>query len=288
MRKRIRNPFRFHFFQFPHKQGSRKGKIPFVLEKRQKFVIAVIILSLGLFFTESYKMQISTSGFYIVFALSLLTNLFLFWAIRGDVKESKTYQTFILPFFYSLSFGLFYFLTPTVLLSRIALVAIYAYGLYSLFLSQNILVISSAKIIALLSSARIVSFVTTLISFFFLTNIVFTLHLFILFVIPFMFIYVYLLSFHSLWTYNLQKTVNFVWVWVLSITICIVETAVVLWFWPSSPTVIALFLTGLFYTIIGLSHVWFEKRLFKGILWEYIWVSSVTFFVLLLFTSWGK
>lgn len=268
--------------------NPRRGKrgVPFFsIDKRQKFVIAIILLSLGLYLTE---FQFSHSGFYIVFLLAALTNVFLFWAIHSDVKENKSYQTFILPFFYSLAFGFFYFLTPTILLSRILLIGVYAFGLYSVFLSQNILVVSSSKTIALLSGARIVSFVVTLISFFFLTNIVYTFHVTILLVVLIMLVYTYLLVYHSLWTYNLQKTVQGLPLWVSAITACVVEVATLLWFWPSSPTVIALFLTGFFYTVVGLSHVWFEKRLFKGILWEYVWVGCITFFVLILFTSWGK
>jgi hypothetical protein len=76
--------------------------------------------------------------------------------------------------------------------------------------------------------------------------------------------------------------------WVFALSVALVEVATLLWFWPSSPTVIALFLAGFFYTIVGLSHMWFERRLFKGILWEYVWVSCITFFVLILFTQWGK
>jgi hypothetical protein len=144
------------------------------------------------------------------------------------------------------------------------------------------------RTIALLSGARIVSFVITLISYFFLANIVYSLHVTIFLVILIVLIYTYCLIYASLWTYNLQKTVQSVGIWVSALTVCLVETATILWFWPSSPTVIALFLAGFFYTVVGLSHVWFERRLFKGILWEYVWVGCITFFVLILFSSWGK
>ena len=153
----------------------------FSIDKRQKFVIAVFILSLSLFFAEFQHFHFTTSGIFVVLFLSLFTNLFLFWAIHEDVRENRAYQSFILPFFYSLAFGLFYFLTPTIFLSRIILTVVYAFGLYSLFLSQNILVVSSMRTIALLSGARIVSFVITLISYFFLTNIVYTLHIYRIF-----------------------------------------------------------------------------------------------------------
>ena len=148
------------------KRGKR-GLHFFSIDKRQKFVIATILLSLGLFLTE---FQFSKSGFSIVFLLAFITNLFLWWAIHEDFRENRAYQIFILPFFYNLAFGMFYFLTPTIFLSRIILTVVYAFGLYSLFLSQNILVVSSMRSIALLSGARIVSFVITLISYFFLIS----------------------------------------------------------------------------------------------------------------------
>ncbi len=288
MSKQSTNGFTSRFSRlFSNKRGKRGIRL-FSIDKRQKFVAAVIILSLGIFLAELENLQFTKSGIITVFILSALTNFFLFWAIHSDVKENKAYQSFILPFFYSLAFGLFYFLTPTLFISRIILTAVYAFGLYSLFLSQNILVVSSMRTIALLSGARIVSFVITLISYFFLTNIVYTFHINVFFLIPFVLLYTYFLVSGSLWTYNLQKTIPNIQTWILTLTACLVEVATLLWFWPSSPTVIALFLTGFFYTIVGLSHIWFERRLFKGILWEYVWVSCITFFVLILFTSWGK
>lgn len=280
--------FNLGFLRFFNNKRGKRGFHLFSIGKRQKFVIAVIILSLSLFLSEFQNIQLTKSGIFFVLFLAVFTNIFLYWAIHADVKENKAYQSFILPFFYSLAFGLFYFVTPAVFFSRIILTAVYAFGLYSLFLSQNILVVSLMRTIALLSGARIVSFVITLISYFFLTNIVFTFHINIIFVILFIFLYTYFLIYGSLWTYNLQKTISNMQTWALTLTVCLVEVATTLWFWPSSPTVIALFLAGFFYTIVGLSHIWFERRLFKGILWEYVWVSCITFFVLILFTSWGK
>lgn len=287
-RKSQRKWYHMGFIRPFGRNRKKRGIRFFAIEKRQKFVIAVLLLSLSLFLAEFQQFHVTQSGIYIVLFLAFLTNIFLFWAIHQDVRENKAYQSFILPFFYSLAFGLFYFVTPTIFLSRIILAVVYAFGLYSLFLSQNILVVSSMRTIALLSGARIVSFVITLISYFFLTNIVYTLHVNILWVILFFAIYTFALIYGSLWTYNLQKTIPNVLTWVLVLAACLVEVAVLLWFWPSSPTVIALFLTGFFYTIVGLTHIWFERRLFKGILWEYVWVSCITFFVLFLFTPWGK
>ena len=264
------------------KKGRRK--LQFVIDKRQKFVLAVVILSLGLFFTEY---QLTQWGIIVTLILPFLTALFLLWAIYDDLKESKLYQVFILPFIYTFAFGFFYLLTPATFIIRLLLTAIYAFGLYSLYLSQNIFVVSSQRTIQLLSGARIVSFVITVISFFFLTNIVFSFHVVIFPVIALIAAYTYMLIYHSLWTYTLQKYSQSL-IWVSALTACVIEVASLVWFWPSSPTVTALFLTGFFYAIVGVSHIWFEKKFFKGILWEYVWVGTIVFFVLLLFTQWGK
>jgi hypothetical protein len=268
--------------------GTSGGKRTFIisLDKRQKFVISVIFLSLSLFVTE-YQFG-KSFGVYIVLALSIICDLFLYWAIRRDVKENFTLNLFILPFFYSLAFGLFYFLIPARLYARFILTLLYAFGLYSLFLSQNIFTVSSIRTIQLLSGARIVSFVITLISFFFLSNIALTLHLHVVPFLMLIFVYTFALIYHSIWTYTLQKSFYASALWTLALTATLTEVAAILWFWPSSPTVLALFLTGFFYTIVGLSHVWFERRLFKGVMWEYVWVGVVVFFVLNLFTQWGN
>lgn len=273
--------------QIRYNRSSRKKTLNIVLEKRQKFVLSVLILSCGLFFTET---QFRQSGFIIAFLLSLFTDIFLFWAVRKDLKEAESdypYSIFILPFFYTLSFVLFYFLIPSRLLSRIILTILYGVGLYSLYLCQNIFTVSSIRTIALVSGAKIVSFVLTLLSFFFLSNIIFTLHLPIYFSGPLIAIFTGFLVFQSLWTYALQKPAFSLFWWSGIVTVCLIEIATTLWFWPSSPTVIALFMTGFFYTLVGLSHVWLDRRLFRGVLWEYVWVGAVVFFVLQLFTSWG-
>lgn len=267
-----------------HKKILKK-KLFMSFDKRQKFVIGVVILSFALFLAEY---QFSKSGVITSIILASLANTFLYWALHNENKESFTPTIFILPFFYSLAFGLFYFLIPARIIARLLITVVYALGLYSLYLSQNIFIVASIRTIQLLSGARIVSFVIALISYFFLSNIVFSLHKPLLLTLIFMFGFSYPLVYHSLWTYTLQKNDLSTHLWALSLAACLTEVAGILWFWPSIPTVIALFLSGFFYTMLGLSHVWIEKRLFRNVLWEYVWVGVVVFFLLLLFSSWGK
>lgn len=260
---------------------AKNSKFLFV-SKRQKFVISVIVLSLILFFSEHL---FGRSGIYIVSLFSLLTGVFLFWGVRLDLKDNFSPQIFILPFFYSLACGLFYFLFPARFLTRVIMTSLYALGLYSLLLAVNIFVVSSIRTIALLSSARTVSFVVTLLSYLFLSNVIFSLHTNVFLTAFLIFVLSFPLVLESIWTYTLEKRLQFFELfWVLALTICLVEVAFILWFWSLIPIIIALFLTGFFYIIVGLSQVWLEKRLFKSVMWEYIWVGVLVFTIFIFFT----
>lgn len=255
--------------------------------KRQKFILAVGILSLALFYSEHFYIG-KASGIIFALLLSAFTDVFFFIANHRDIKENFSWTIFIFPFFYSLAFGLFYFLVPTRILTSLMMTILYAVGLYSLFLSQNIFIVASVRTIALLSSARTVSFILTLLSYFFLANTILSFHAPIYITSAFIFFFSYCLIFHSLWTYTLEKSLKTHAVWTLGLSFCLFELTLVLWFWPANPTLLALFLTGFLYAVTGLSHVWFDKRLFRGVIWEYIWVVALVFCILLFFTFWNR
>lgn len=267
-------------------KGRKKRKISFSvnLNKRQRFITSVVILSVILFISEHF---FGKSGIFLSVVLSILTDVLLYWGLHEDVKDNVLRPLFILPFLFSLSFGLLYFLFPARLLTRMVITALYGIGLYSLFLSQNIFTVASIRTIALLSSARTVSFFITVICYLFLAVVVSSLHASVFLIAIFVLLFTFFLTLHSLWMYTLDWQLLSHWQWAALVALCMCEVTFVLWFWPSSPTLVAIFLTGFFYTIIGLSHMWIDKRLFKGVLWEYIWVLVGVFFILIAFTPWA-
>jgi len=253
-----------------------------LLTKRQKFIIGVLVLSLGLFVAEHI---LGKSGISIILVLSVLTIIFLYYALRQDLEDNFGPQVFILPFFYSLSVGLFYLLVPARFLTRVGMASLYAFGLYSLFLSQNIFTVSSIRTIALLSGARTVSLVLTLLSYFFISNVVFSFHINIFITLLLIFIYSFPMILQSIWIHTLDKNPLAQIFWVLSLSVCLVEVSIFLWFRPSSPTVSALFLTAMFYVLVGLTQAWFEKRLFRSVILEYVWVTVISFIFLVFFAN---
>src|SRR5258708_3315604 len=158
--------------------------------------------------------------------------------------ENFYFQIFILPFLYCLSFGLFYFLAPALLRTRIITTSLFSVGLYSLFLSENIFIVASIRTIALLNGARIVTFVVTLISYFFITNIIFSLRTNIFITALLIAIFSFLFLVHAIWTYTFEKDIRKDIIWTITLTACFTELATLLWFWPTSSTFTALFMTA--------------------------------------------
>ena len=163
---------------------------------------------------------------------------------------------------------------------------IYAASLYGLFLSENIFTVASNRTIALLNGARITSFMITLISYFFLTNIIFSFRIGLIPTTILLFLCSLLFMLHAFWSYNLEKSLNKDLLWVIILSICLCELGFMLWFWPTSPTIVALILTAVTYVIIGLAHAWIDKRFFRGVLTEYIWILIVAFIILIFLTNW--
>lgn len=255
------------------------------INKRQKFVIAVILLSIGVFISEYFT---GPTLLFVSLGLALLTDILLYLILRNDIKGTFSLPIFILPFFFTLAFPFFYTLVPTRLITRLVIAFLYAFGLYSLFLTQNIFAVSGIRTINLLRSARIVSFVLTLLVFYFLVNFIFSLRLPILLTPVVIFPVLFLLNIQSLWAYSLESAqAKMIAVFSFFIAISVMQLSYVLIIWPVNASVYSLFLTGIFYTYSGLCHAWLDRRLFKGILWEYVWVAFISMLFLVIFSKWG-
>lgn len=248
-------------------------------------MISVILLSLGVFLSEyltGVRLMVAS------LILAVMTVVLLLFILRKDVKGTFFAPILVLPFFYTLAFPFFYALVPERLISRIIIAFLYAFGLYSLFLTQNIFAVSGIRTINLLRSARIVAFVITLLVFYFLVNFIFSLRLPVLLTPIVIFPVSFLMNIQSLWTYTLDTSqIKTIGLFSLIISVCILQLSYVLILWPVNASIYSLFLTGIFYTYSGLCHAWLERRLFKGILWEYVWVGFISVLFLVIFSKWG-
>src|SRR3989344_8959498 len=105
------------------------------MSKRKRFILTSIILSLGFigiqFIPNQYR-------FLSIGSLGVLTILMFVWSLREGLGFNSTILTLILPLFFTLGVGFFWFLLPTNVFTRIPIVIFYGIGIYSLCLTLNI------------------------------------------------------------------------------------------------------------------------------------------------------
>ena len=133
------------------------------MTKRRKFILTSILLTLGFL-----GIQFLPSGYRFVSigALGMLTLILFYWSLYEGLGFNMTLLILVLPLFFTLGVGFFWFLLPASLYARIPILLIYGLIVYALCLTSNIYTVSTIRTIALLRAARGVGFVLTLLSFF--------------------------------------------------------------------------------------------------------------------------
>lgn len=197
-------------------------------------------------------------------------------------------MSWILPLLFTAGIGLFYFLLPSSILTAIPVIILYFFGLYALFLSENIFSVASIRTIQLFRSASAVSFLLTLFISFLLYDTIFSFRLPFYFNAILVFCISAFLFLHGVWSVDLEEKVSpKVIHFSLLFSLGLGEIAFILSFWPISIALASLFLTSLVYVLLGLAQAYFSDRLFKRTIREYLVVGIVVFIVLLFYTNWG-
>lgn len=257
----------------------------FRFNKRQKFILSSLILTTGFlliqFLDQAYK-------FIGIGFLGVSTILLFIWAIRDGLGVNMTLMSLVLPLYFTLGVGLFWFLLPANIYTQIPTLIFYGIGIYALFLTANIYTVAAIRNIALLRAARGVGFVMTLITSFLVFDTILSLRspiyinsfLFFLFSFP--------LYLQGLWVIPLEhKPDKELFRYSLVFSIIIFEFSLLLYFWPVSVVVGSLFLTAAMYASLGLGQAHFEARLFPATVREYLLVGALVFMGMFVATRWG-
>lgn len=257
----------------------------FRLTKRRKFIISSLFLSLGL---VSVQLGLISDRYLAILALSLLTIPLVFWSLRESLKGSIWLTSWIIPVLFTTGVGLFYFLLPSSWITAVPVILIYFFGMYALFLSENIFSVAAIRTIQLFRSASAVSFLLTLLTAFLLYDTIWSFRL------PFYFngLLVLLVSFllflHGSWAVNLEeKITKKIVLYSLILSIGLGEIAIVISFWPVTVSLASLFLTSVVYVALGLGQANLNDRLFRKTVKEYLVVFSLVLLILLFYTTWG-
>ena len=142
------------------------------MSKKLRFLISSIILSAGFVLVQFLEGKFK---FPAVSLLVILTGAFSAWSFHEGLGKNMTWVSLILPMLFTLSIGLFWFLLPTNIFTRIPIVIFFGLGVYVLFSTMNIYTVSSSlRTIGLLRAARGVGFVLTLIISFLIFDAIFS------------------------------------------------------------------------------------------------------------------
>lgn len=255
------------------------------MSKRQKFVTNSVALSLGFIALLNTPDQYKVIG---VGLLSLFTVILFTWSLWGGLQVDSTILTLVLPVFFTVGVGLFWFLLPTNFITGAIVILVYAVGMYALSLTANIYTVSAIRTIALLRSARGVGFVLTMVAAFLLFDAVLSLRTAMWFVAISTFSVSFLLFLQSFWSISLDRKLKKEILLVSFVSaLATSQVSVLLYFWPVTVVVGSLFLTTTLYVLTGLGQASIEGRLFTATTREYLTLAGAVFLGMFLTTSWA-
>lgn len=253
------------------------------ITKRQRFVISSIILTLGFVALASVEGQ---SRFVGIAALTVFTTAFFIWSLEG-LGLNATLLVLILPAFFTLGIGLFWFLLPATVFTRLPILILYGIGIYALSLTKNIFTVSAIRTIALVRAAKGVGFVLTLFTSFLLFDAALSLKTGPLINALIIFLISFPLFIQGLWVSKLGKSVSReTLIYTGFFSYALATISILLYFWPVTVVVGSIFLTAGVYVLLGLGQAKLEGRLFRQTAREYLFVGTVIFIAMILVTHW--
>jgi hypothetical protein len=255
------------------------------MTKRRRFIFTSMALSLGFVVVQLLP---NNYRFLSIGGLGTLTLILFAWSLREGLGLNMTLLTLILPFFFTLGVGLFWFLLPTSVFARIPIVVLYGLGIYALCLTSNIYTVSAIRTIALLRAASGVGFVLSLVTLFLIFDTVLSIHWPIHLSVSAVFALSFPLYLQGFWSILLEKRLSLDVLRVAVISALVTgEIAVALFFWPTTVVVGSLFLTVMSYMLLGLGQAELEGRLFIQTIREYLVLGIFVFIGMFLATRWG-
>lgn len=254
------------------------------MRRREKFVLASAILSLGLLLVQ----YVGLEWRYIALAVfMLITYLVSAWALSSDLQSHEWWTILPFPPLYAGAVSLFYFLLPGAFLTRILILGLFGVGMYGLFLTSNIFSVAKGRTIQLLYAAHAVGLFFTLFTSMLTTNAVFSLRL------PFYFnaLLVGLIHFPlilmSLWSIKLEPFISrVIWNFSLLFTLVLAELVILFSFLPLPAWHAALFIMGMLYIGLGVLQSQLKERLFQNTANEYSLVAIFLGFIFLVLLPW--
>ncbi|MDQ3008127.1 MAG: hypothetical protein M3Q81_00860 [bacterium] len=242
------------------------------MRRREKFVIAAALLSVGLLIVQYIPLEFR---YLAVGLFTLLSYAVTFWALKEDLQAHEWVTIVPFPALYAGAVGLFYFLLPESILSRVFVLVLFGIGMYALFLTSNIFSVAKGRTIQLLHAAHAIGLLFTLLTSLLFTNTIYSLRLPFYILVPLIALVHFPLILMSLWSIELRSNVSKEVVGLSAfLTLILAELSLMLTFFPISVWNIALLLMASLYIGLGILHSFLRGRLFSKTLNEYWLVAT--------------
>lgn len=252
------------------------------MNKRKRFVLVSVILTLGLL---GIQIVGGNWRYGAIILLSVISVGLSAWSLIGDLSGVEWLTTMILPAMYPASVGLFYFLLPENLVSRVILLLAFGVGMYALLLTENIYAVAAIRTIQLVRAAHAIGFLLTIVTSVFFIGTIFS------FREPYWVnglgsgLVIFPLVLAGSWSAVLWPRLGKK-LWVRSGLIAISGgvLASISSFLPMNPLVTALLVAGYVYVALGLIQQDLQERLFKRTVQEYVLVGVMVVVAAILVT----
>lgn len=254
------------------------------ITKRQKIIISSGLLTLGLLSTQLVDFNLR---FRFIAGLGVLAYILSLWSLWEGINRTKAIILMILPVFFTVAVASFYFLLPVRWLTRLPVAALFGLSFYLLLLSQNVFNVASIRTIPLYRAASTAAFLFTLLSAFFIYNVIFAFNLLFFWNGIAVMIISFPLILQVLWSIKMEDKVSIVLIvqsFILSLAMG--ELALSLSFWPIKTVIWSLSLSSAMYVLLGYTTQVLRGRAERRVMWEYLGIGAAVLIVSFLTTSW--
>jgi hypothetical protein len=241
--------------------------------KRQKIIIAALLLAFGLLITHSNAFLFMRTR--LVLLLGISAYLISLWALWEGMNKTKAIVLMILPVFFTVAVASFYFLLPIRWLTRLPEMLIFGFLFYSLLLAQNVFNVASQRTIPLYRAASTVSFLFTLITAFLLYNVIYAFQMSFYWNAILVSAVSFPLILQMLWHIKMEGVSSKIIIYSLVVALLIGEAALVFSFWPVVSIIWSLFLAAFLYVILAIITDFLRDRLDHSNIVEYISVGGI-------------
>lgn len=252
--------------------------------KRQKIIITTALITIGLLSTQLVDFNLR---FKFIVGLSVIAYCLSLWALWEGLNFTKVVILMILPTFFTAAVASFYFLLPVRWLTRLPVAFVFGLMFYLLLLAQNVFNVAAIRTIPLYRAASTAAFLFTLLSAFFIYNVIYAFNLLFIWNGFTVFLVSFPLILQVIWSIQMQERVsmaNIIQSFILSLILG--ELALSFSFWPIKTTIWSLSLSSAMYVLLGLTTQILRGRENTKMVWEYLGIGIMVLLISFFSTSW--